>query len=507
MAVLYVDKKSVANEESIQLEYVVIFLLLHVVDPLVRPSPSPSQYETMWPSAMDIDQISPASPSSKRIHLSNSPPSSPPALSPRSAKNFASTPKYSKTSSQHLQALRRKLPLIVTTLACDVSSLDELKNSRDDFIVDLQTLHLENPGNNQLNMITRKMLDSLKLIIGGGTSNESEINSISSLHPLYNSKPFDAPVQTCSEIMIWLEENLCSNEVFYPSGIYNPSSPKQSLSSTSSSNKIFFPPPNMTDAAIGSIVSPQVIDDYGSNTLSSPRYIASQTATQQPQRILYPMSSLSKANATLVHGCNSSTYIHIVTDDIAVPTSPGIMHLQSTSEDDRNDIVHLIGKQDNNSDKMQISSGALDILMSEGDSPEISEKYLAIRIPKSIDSFSQETVNRLANLPTLSVASCVKSTIYTLSPYSAGTISSCRETEIIVGAVSGVVVMIGCEKVKLSVVCRKLIIYNCVECEIYIANLSPTVIIGDSRSLSFGKHFNSRDMISSLITSFFFSSV
>jgi hypothetical protein len=490
MAVFYVDKKFPTSEGYISIEYVIIFLLLHVLDPLVRPSPSAtSQYDTMWPASMEIDsQISPSSPrsptsSSKRLHLSNSPPSSPPAMSPRSAKNLASGPKYSKSSSQHMQTLKRKLPLILTSLACDMNILEELRNSRDDVAGDLQNLS-SGISNQTMStaMLSGRAFDSLRLILGGGNAFEVECSKLSSLHPALSS--LDANMLpdvmiSCTDVLTWLENYLTCNEVFYPSGVFNPSSP--SLSAKDTTNKVFFPSPGTVDQAIGSIISPKVIDDY-SQSGSYPRYIAGQSMIQQPQRVINPVSSLSRSNATLVHGCNSSTYIHVVSDEIPPASSPSFMQLQSYS-DDRQDLATLLEKQD-----LGDKPNGSDLAMSEGELTDVSDKDLVLKIPRFLEPFtSPDLSEKIDRLPSLSVGNCVKSTVYLISPYAAGSISSCRDCDIIIGPVSGVLVMIGCEKVRLSVACRKLILFNCIECDIHIANLSPTVIIGDSRLLSFGK--------------------
>lgn len=495
MAVFYVDKKFPTSEGYVPIEYVIIFLLLHVLDPLVRPSPSPtSQYETMWPSSMDMDQISPSPPSprsptgsSKRLHLNNSPPSSPPAISPRSAKNLASGPKYSKSSSQHMQTLKRKLPLILTSLACDMNALDELRSYRDDLTADMQCFSGISNQTMSTAMLSGRSFDCLRLILGGGNSFELETLKLSLLYPALSSfddKLIPEVLLPCIDIATWLENFLTCNEVFYPSGVFNISSPN--LSAKETSNKIFFPLPSTTDQAIGSIVSPKVIDDY-SQSGSYPRYIAGQSMVQQPQRVINPISSLSKSNATLIHGCNSSTYIHVISDENPPASSPTFSQLQSYS-DDRHDLAALLEKQDLADKPSSSSMNGSDIAMSEGELTDVSDKDLVVKIPRYVEPFtSPDLAEKIDRLPSLSVGNCVKSTIYLISPYASGNISSCRDCDIIVGPVSGVLVLIGCEKVRLSVACRKLVLFNCVECDIHVANLSPTVIFGDSRSLSFGK--------------------
>jgi len=52
--------------------------------------------------------------------------------------------------------------------------------------------------------------------------------------------------------------------------------------------------------------------------------------------------------------------------------------------------------------------------------------------------------------------------------------------------VRGAVIINGCERVRITVACRKLVVLNCLECEFNVATMSATVISGDSRSLVFG---------------------
>ena len=92
-----------------------------------------------------------------------------------------------------------------------------------------------------------------------------------------------------------------------------------------------------------------------------------------------------------------------------------------------------------------------------------------------------------AGLPHLSISASQGVHMYFLSPYSCVSITNCSDCEIIIGAVKGAVILHGCERIKLTVACRKLVIQNSLECEICLATLTASVISGDSRSLSFGK--------------------
>jgi hypothetical protein len=87
------------------------------------------------------------------------------------------------------------------------------------------------------------------------------------------------------------------------------------------------------------------------------------------------------------------------------------------------------------------------------------------------------------------LSACSRTNLYLLSPYTFASVSSCSDSEIVLGAVAGVVVVSGCERIQLTVACRKLILWNCRDCDIRVASLTPTIVSGDSRGLCFGKLF------------------
>ena len=91
-----------------------------------------------------------------------------------------------------------------------------------------------------------------------------------------------------------------------------------------------------------------------------------------------------------------------------------------------------------------------------------------------------------ACLPSLSITASQGGYMHFLSAYSCVSITNCSDCEIVVGAVSGAVVLNGCERIKLTVACKKLIVQNSLECDLSVATLSASVIAGDSRSLIFG---------------------
>ena len=133
------------------------------------------------------------------------------------------------------------------------------------------------------------------------------------------------------------------------------------------------------------------------------------------------------------------------------------------------------------------------------DSESGGEDFLSSRLEEGVDELDAlkgYSVRRrrrrrreggsIACLPPLNISTSQGAHMLFLSAYSCASITNCSDCEIVIGAVSGAVVLHGCERIKITVACRKLIVHNCLECEIYLATLSPSVIAGDSRSLTFG---------------------
>ena len=82
---------------------------------------------------------------------------------------------------------------------------------------------------------------------------------------------------------------------------------------------------------------------------------------------------------------------------------------------------------------------------------------------------------------------CARATLYLLGPFSSASILGCADCTIVVPAVSGVVFLAGCERVSITVACAKLVIRNCLDCDLRVASLSASVIYGDCRGVTFGK--------------------
>jgi hypothetical protein len=107
------------------------------------------------------------------------------------------------------------------------------------------------------------------------------------------------------------------------------------------------------------------------------------------------------------------------------------------------------------------------------------------------NSFASSGTNSMVHpelaLPQLFLSECKRAQLYLVSPYYSASLSGCEDCDIVIGAVFGAVIVNGCERMKITVACRKLIVLNCLECEFHVATLGTTIIGGDSRGLSFGR--------------------
>ena len=147
-----------------------------------------------------------------------------------------------------------------------------------------------------------------------------------------------------------------------------------------------------------------------------------------------------------------------------------------------------------NSDKSNASNESDD---RDSDSGGDGESHSVTRIEEGVDgldalkgySARRRRKNRgvaAGSLPSLSITASQGGYMHFLSSYSCASITNCSDCEIVIGAVSGAVVLNSCERIKLTVACKKLIVQNSLECDLSIATLSASVIAGDSRSLIFG---------------------
>lgn len=132
------------------------------------------------------------------------------------------------------------------------------------------------------------------------------------------------------------------------------------------------------------------------------------------------------------------------------------------------------------------------------------------RKPKARDNAIAEGEYRESNLegstpsielPPLYIQSCEGTSLYLLGSYAFSTISNCNNCDIVIGAVAGIVRVVGCENVKLTVVCKKLILISCLESTINVACSQPVLLVGENKGIIVGPHNTNYRLLKSHITS------
>lgn len=278
-----------------------------------------------------------------------------------------------------------------------------------------------------------------------------------------------------TDVSTWLDSSLVCNEVYYPNSIQSNHQGRNiipnALFGSSSHHNIDH---NSDDKFIHS------------NDLSPSPKTPICTVQNQPIRQIIPLSALNRSKSTSLNGY-TTTIIHLVTNDL----NNNNLHNRSKSSNTSSKSIKKSSSMHIDNDAINSDSGAMsdggstgdtDIEneMDNGDDTEYNFMNQFKHKGRGLDS------NNLISLPQLTLTNCSKSIMYLLSPYMCGNITNCSDCEFVIGAISGTLILSGCERLKLTVSCNKLIVHNCLECEIHIACMNPTVISGDSRSLLFG---------------------
>lgn len=178
------------EDASIDLNFLAIFLVLHMDDATAKNSSPAAAYDTFWPAAY-MDESGPgggslSSPKSAghglhvklptTIPLVGSPksPRSPKSAKPTSPKRtHLTSPRQSRTSAQHLHSLRQKLPLILKAISLeDFGGVDGDESFSEGLGADEDSFRLSSALDFE---VSKAAFDSLRLIIAGGLSRETEV--------------------------------------------------------------------------------------------------------------------------------------------------------------------------------------------------------------------------------------------------------------------------------------------------------------------------------------------
>ncbi len=541
MALIYLNpENAVANKDDakVDLECLTIFLVLHIIDQNQQKPITPANYDSVWPIPSDGELYptspvasSPASPVKEGSRATRSSAGSP--LSPRSPRHTTavaqpaspkrnvnvSSPRTPRSSTQYLHSVRQKVPIILQILSSQFGSgsFDEISD-QSEFLV------------------CKRSVDALGLIVCGGYSRDQTVAPLSGLYPAWSSgddyssykasqdiEQMDSGLTVNSnEFISWINVHLSMNDLIYPISLSpnfgNISSPPMkdcnSVSADYDASKDSRnPQPSRTINTFASLsrYTPTLIS--ASNTTVLHLVGVASTRSSSFRRIgsrSYDMfasanNSSNAADAKLFHSSkpalatassNASTetldIVEVETNDFGINADYVVESENISSPSSPSHFQQRVGKQK---------------LLSEFDDGEVSKLDLGLDLrfkdmflhdsasvqnvcsPNAASSAVPFHSNRPdLTLPQLFINYCNKSHLYMISPYYSASIVGCSHCEIVVGAVFGAIIVNGCDRLRLSGACRKLIIVNCTDCEFSIATLSPTIIEGDCRNIKIGPH-------------------
>jgi hypothetical protein len=373
---------------------------------------------------------------------------------------------YYKSSTHHLSFVKEKLSTIIHALSLQDSGTAEHELGMGGGNLSGGVLSLG---------IGASWIDSLGLILGCGTDERSEVrpslkfsshlfqsSTLSSLipnlsggldeqgfHEANRTGKLDEMSSTslpCGDVIDWIESHIRLNEFLYPP-------------CPMSSNHFSSPP--------STIMSPRVADTASDSMALEgevPVDFNSGSGQNVPRRQTVSLSSLQAREPLVVNG-TAHTFIHLLTVDSTNTSTIPPTRLRTVSGE---------GTATSPTDPLGITTSMEDLSEAKGQLKEPHSKH------------QQQSPSSPLQLGTGLIHNCVRMTIYLLSPVTCLTITSCVDCEIVVGAVSGVILMSGCERVHLTTTCRKLIVWNSHDCDIRLATLTPSIVSGDCRGLVFG---------------------
>ena len=107
--------------------------------------------------------------------------------------------------------------------------------------------------------------------------------------------------------------------------------------------------------------------------------------------------------------------------------------------------------------------------------------------PSEVASSEMPTTNG-APLRDLHVNHCHDAHLYLLEPYRFATVFGCTDCTIVVGAVKGMLRVVGCERVQVIAACRRLYISSCVDSIFPVFSASHPILAGDNRACQFAPY-------------------
>mmetsp|Transcript_3356 Transcript_3356/g.5255 ORF Transcript_3356/g.5255 Transcript_3356/m.5255 type:complete len:724 (+) Transcript_3356:362-2533(+) len=487
------------HSDYVHIGYLVVFLVMHTSTSTRPTSPTRhSAYESVWPSEGGSPLASPPTvyPS---VPTPTSPPTSPskvplrktygtgpgshsatplsPRGSPRQSpkRSPLKTPTYYKSATQHLSFVREKLPTLVHALSVLEGVAVEHEAPGDG--QDIRRLSDDSTTSDKMasifvsSLVSPAGVEALVLVLGAGPDDRTEAKSIISLYPgsqgsfdevdggVCGDEDITRSGISCSDIIEWIDSHLHLNEYLYPP------CPISSTNAFASCHSC--PPPSSprsnpdnTDA---------VMSDPDSEVPGSPDLRVHALHSTRPIRRTIDLSSSVAKEPTVVHG-SCTTAIHVLTvnsgsGDPGAPV-PIPSHLRSISSE-------------------TAASGSVSGMNTENSDDELADAGKG-GAEGGIGSASADPSSSGYSLGPALLHGCSRMTIYLLGAYSFVSVSSCTDCEVVIGAVAGALLVSGCERVTITASCRKLVLWNCHDCELRIATLTPTITSGDCRGLVVG---------------------
>jgi len=109
---------------------------------------------------------------------------------------------------------------------------------------------------------------------------------------------------------------------------------------------------------------------------------------------------------------------------------------------------------------------------------------MIMSVPKLLHSIH----NQSGRLHDICINACSDSHIYLLQPFEHVTISGCINCTIVIGAVAGLLHVVDCERTKITVAARRIIVSNCSDVLHFAFTPSKPLLVGDNRSCQFAPY-------------------
>lgn len=348
------------------------------------------------------------------------------------------------------------------------------------------------------------------------------MNPLSALHPLWSSEgenyirtANDATTQAISakDLIGWINTHLSMNDLLYPAT----STPSFSTG-TPEETKGHQPQKLTTALASLSRYTPTVINSSTSTIIH--------VVTSGPSRV----SSFRRANRSQdsLGGSNDKDAFMFNEHNRSFHSTNKTMHLRAASEDFDADMItsdfgisadalleHDIVLNPTNESSPLSPLNHMRLSPRDKERPQgssvgpIDDDFLGVKSIDEVecikyelnqdmkikDNFFNDSLGMASfsmrpelSLPQLFINHSSGAKMYLISPYYSASVTGCSDSQIILGAVYGAVVVSNCSGVKITCICRKLVVVNCYDCDFNIATLSTSVISGDSRNIRIGPH-------------------